>query len=266
MSERVGRGLQSGAHRKSPRIPHGGPAFFFSRYWWWKTLLVLVGMAVCVRLAIWQMDRLEQRKARNAETRLALTAQPIDLNAEALPGDAPAMRYHQATARGRYDLAHQMALEPQNWGGVAGLHLLTPLILEGRDQAVLVDRGWIPFEDLAPENWARFDEVGSVAVAGALQTPQKLPAGAVVSPQTNWYRVDLEAMQAQLPYELLPLYLVKTPDAEGNRNLPYRQEVEVDLSEGPHFYFIVQWLLFALILGGGYVWFVYNNKEFKAGS
>ncbi len=35
---------------------------FFSRRWWWTTLLVIAGAAVCVRLGIWQLDRLHQRR------------------------------------------------------------------------------------------------------------------------------------------------------------------------------------------------------------
>jgi surfeit locus 1 family protein len=231
----------------------------FGRRWWNKSLLVLVGMAVCVRLAVWQVDRLQQRVARNAETRRLLASPPIDLNAEPLPADVPALKYRHAVAHGQYDFSHQVALEPQNWGRVPGLHLLTPLVLDGGRQAVLVDRGWIPSGELAPENWSQFDEPGAVTILGSLQMPQKLPGGVGAGPQQRWYRVDLEAIQAQMPYELLPVYLVQSPGAAGNTSLPYRQELQVDLSNGPHLNYVMQWLSFALILGCGYAWFV-NNK------
>ena len=39
----------------------------FSRRWWWVTLIVLVLMAVFARLGFWQLDRLEQRRAANAQ-------------------------------------------------------------------------------------------------------------------------------------------------------------------------------------------------------
>jgi surfeit locus 1 family protein len=248
---------------RSHRARRLSPGLFLSRRWWWKTLLVLAGMAVCVRLALWQVDRLEQRKARNAETRRVLASPPIDLNSAALPGDPSTLRYRQAIAFGQYDFSQQVALEPQNWNSAPGLHLLAPLVLEGGHRAVLVDRGWLPFKDLAPENWAQFDEPGVVTVAGALQTTQKLPAGSVISPQTNWYRVDLEAIQAQLPYDLLGVYLMQSPDVAANQALPYRQEPQIDLSEGPHLNYVIQWLSFALILGIGYGWFV-NSQESKA--
>jgi surfeit locus 1 family protein len=238
-----------------------------SRRWWWKTLLVVAGMVVCIRLAVWQVDRLQQRQVRNAETRQLLALPPLDLNAATLPADPSMLKYRQATAHGRYAFSQQIVLEPQNWGGAPGLHLLTPLILDGGQQAVLVDRGWLPFENLAPENWSRFDEPGTVDVLGSLQMPQKLPGGAGARPQQRWYRVDLEAIQAQMPYELLPIYLVQSPGADGNASLPYRQEPQIDLSDGPHLNYVIQWLSFALILGGGYAWFVYNKmKESKGGA
>jgi surfeit locus 1 family protein len=239
------------------------PRVLFNRRWWWKTLLVLAAMAIFFRLAAWQLDRLEQRRERNAETRRLLAASPLDLDAETLPADPSALRYRQAIAYGTYDLSQQVALELQNWNGMPGLHLLTPLLLAGGQQAILVDRGWIPYGDLPPEKWSQFDEPGALTVAGSLQTPQRLQGGAQSPPQLTWYRVDLAAIGSQMPYDLLPLYLVQSPGTEGNRALPYRQELQIDLSDGPHLNYMIQWLSFALILGGGYVWFV-NNSEKKA--
>jgi surfeit locus 1 family protein len=267
MSGRVSEALQSGTPGRS--LTAGWPLLraMFSRRRWWTTLLVLAGMALCVRLAVWQMDRLQQRRARNTETRQLLALPPIDLNVEALPSDPSGLKYRRAIARGQYDFSQQVALEPQNWNGAPGLHLLAPLILEGGQQAVLVDRGWIPFEWVAPENWSQFDEPGTVVVRGSLQTPPALPNGAESGPQQRWYRVDLEAIQPQMSYDLLPVYLLQSPGAEGNQALPFRQEPEPDLSNGPHLNYVLQWLSFALILGGGYVWIVANKmEESKAGA
>jgi surfeit locus 1 family protein len=247
--------------RANSRLLAGGWALLaamVSRRWWWKTLLVLAAMAVCLRLAVWQVDRLRQRQAQNAEMRQLLSLPPLDLNVATLPADPAMLKYRQATAHGRYDFSRQIALEPQNWSGAPGLHLLTPLILDGGQRAVLVDRGWLPAQNLALETWPLFDRPGPVGVLGTMQMPQKLPGSAGAGPQQRWYRVDLAAIQAQMPYDLLPIYLVESPGVEGNASLPYRQEPQVDLSDGPHLNYVIQWLSFALILGGGYVWLLYN--------
>ena len=39
----------------------------FSRKWWFATLLVIAGTLVLIRLGIWQLDRLEQRRAFNMQ-------------------------------------------------------------------------------------------------------------------------------------------------------------------------------------------------------
>ena len=46
---------------------------FFNRQWWWTTLLVLLGIALLLRLGFWQLDRLAQRRAYNADI-IALSA------------------------------------------------------------------------------------------------------------------------------------------------------------------------------------------------
>jgi surfeit locus 1 family protein len=237
----------------------------FSRHWWWRTLLVLAAMTVCVLLAIWQMHRLQQRQARNAETRLMLALSPMDLNTAVLPAELSSVRYRKVTARGHFDFSQQVVLDLQNWAGWPGVHLLAPLVLDGSNRAVLVDRGWIPLEWSDPEKWAQLDEPGEVTVPGSLQMPQRLPVGAIEGPQEKWYRVDLKAIQAQMPYDLLPLYVVESPGVDAKQTPPFRQEPEIDLSNGPHLNYVIQWLCFALILGGGYVWYVGKKvRESKA--
>jgi surfeit locus 1 family protein len=86
--------------------------------------------------------------------------------------------------------------------------------------------------------------------------------------------VDIQAIQAQMPYELLPVYVLESatedvqflsegmqsaPD-DGDSDLPYRPEPEFDLSNGPHLGYAIQWFIFALILGIVYVSYV-RKKE-----
>jgi surfeit locus 1 family protein len=72
--------------------------------------------------------------------------------------------------------------------------------------------------------------------------------------------VDIPAIQAQVPYELLPVYLLQVPPEGNATQLPYRAEPEVDLSDGPHLGYAIQWFIFSLILGIIYVRYV-NKKE-----
>lgn len=233
-----------------------------SRRWWWVTLLALAGMAVFARLGVWQLDRLAERRAENALLAAALTAPPQPLTAVSLPPDPASLQDRAVIVTGEYDLANQMALLVQNWNGMAGIHLITPLVDESGETAVLVDRGWIPDSDASPAQWAKYDETGPISVTGyvALSQTVSRPAGNPVpdNPQQTWYRVDIAAMQPQLPYTLLPVYVIQSPE-EGNSEPPLRRARQVELSEGNHFSYAMQWFLFALLLGGGYL--IYVNKS-----
>ncbi len=205
-------------------------ALLFGRRWWWKTLIVLLAMAVMTFLGFWQLDRLDQRRAFNQQRQAALAAPPIELSGATLPqGD---LRDRQATALGEFDYARQVAIRNQSNAGQPGFHLVTPLLIAGSDQAVLVNRGWIPVDEADPASWRSFDEqqicveptlsagpwrnANNCPQYGILQPTRRRPDGTVSAlPQdtvTGWYRLDIEAIRQTLPYPLLPVVLQLTPD------------------------------------------------------
>ena len=63
----------------------------FSRAWLLATLLVFTGTAFCIRMGIWQLDRLEQRRAFNAQVESMRSAELLDIN-QNLPADISSMR------------------------------------------------------------------------------------------------------------------------------------------------------------------------------
>lgn len=236
--------------------------YLVSRRWWWVTILVLVAIGVMMRLSMWQLDRLEQRRAANAVLRQQLAAAPLSLNEVDLQTtDLTEMPDRRVTATGDFDFSEQILLMVQNFQGSAGAHLVAPLRLEGREEAVLVDRGWIPEVETTPASWSQFDEPGRVTVEGVIRlTETARGVTPTQEPRQEWFRINVEAIERQLSYELLPIYVLQAPPSEGNQSLPYRQQPEVDLSEGPHLSYAVQWALFALMLGVGYVVFVYRQE------
>ena len=235
----------------------------FGRKWWWVTLLVLVLMALLARLGFWQLARLDQRRAENVALAAALDAAPVLLHETGISGDLEAWKDRLVVAKGEYDFENQFALIVQNWQGMAGLHLMTPLVLNGGKTAVLVDRGWIPDEEQASEFWSQYDEIGPVTVAGYLALSQIISRGTAESapsgPSQEWYRVDIAAIQPQMPYELLPVYVIQSPPPEGNVTVPYHEARSVEISEGNHMSYALQWFIFSLGLGTAYI--IYVNKR-----
>lgn len=234
----------------------------FSRRWWFVTLFVILGVTVLARLGFWQLERLEERRAFNQLVVERWDQAPFDVNQEALPAELDVLGYRRVEVTGSFDYANQIALKNQNRDSGPGVGLVTPLILpDGR--AILVSRGWIPLDQSKTEQWAQFNEAtGEATIIGMLQQSQLLPgAKPPDSPQTEWFRVDIEAIQQQLPYPLMPAFLAQLPEpGRGYSDLPYR-EVPFELSEGNHFSYALQWFMFAAVLGGGYLPYMHFQEQ-----
>lgn len=244
----------------------------FQPKWLFATLLVFAGTALCIRLGIWQLDRLEQRRAFNAQFESARAQPALDLNREQ-PDDITGMEWRPVKVTGEYDFENQVAVRNQYYGDQYGYHLLTPLLFNGK--AVLVDRGWIPADgNSAPElperAWRKYDEAGTVTVSGQIRLGQAKPRfGGVADPLPEdgvklgiWNNADLTRISSQMPYPILPVYVQPEPDANDTEPpIPFQPEIE--LTEGPHFGYALQWFTFATILFVGYPFFL---RKQEAGS
>lgn len=228
----------------------------FNKRYRLTTLLVILACGVMIRLGFWQLDRLAQRQAFNAEIRQKLNAPPLPLNGKTPVENPEALKFRSATVRGSFDHTQEVALLGQSWQGRAGLHLITPLVIEGSQQAVLVDRGWLPIDASEPEAWRDFATTGPVEITGAIQLSQPRPhAPPWQKPELKIFRVDIDRLQHQISYPLLPLVIVQAPKP-GQTELPYRSKPDVNLTNGPHLSYAIQWFSFTLILAIGYTGFV----------
>jgi len=70
-----------------------------------------------------------------------------------------------------------------------------------------------------------------------------------------WNVVNLVRIQDQSGLKLLPVYILQAPEPAWVE-MPYRSLPEIEISEGPHFGYAMQWFTFAAILGLGYPFFV----------
>ena len=246
----------------------------FHREWLLTTLLVFLGVALCIRLGIWQLDRLESRHAFNAQVESMQALPPLDLNQEGTDS-ITGMEWRSVKVTGEYDFENQIALRNQYYGDQYGYHLWTPLRFdpstpsEGQAQtAVLIDRGWIPAEgNSVPSDWRKYDEPGIVNIAGQIRLGQTKPAlGGVADtlPENGarlaiWNNGDLERIVDQLPYTALPVYIQPGSDASDvEPPIPFQPEIE--LTEGPHFGYALQWFTFASVLFIGYPFYLRKQE------
>jgi surfeit locus 1 family protein len=205
--------------------------------------LMLVA-AVCVRLGLWQVDRLSHRRAVMQAALAARSKPALDLTRDA-HWTAEELSNRWVEAEGAYDKDHEIVIRGEALRGAPGVHVVTPLWLMGkRDTAVLVLRGFVPAADAVRAETDSLVEPGMVRVRG-LATPIRSGGGHPLDHAgwTTWARLDLGALRSRLPYPVLPVVLRQAPDSS-LPPLPMRLPLP-ELDHGPHLSYAIQWFLFA---------------------
>lgn len=241
---------QNNAARPSP----------FRGKWLPLTIFIVLLIALFLRLGTWQLNRRAERLAANAEIIARTELPPITITGELLDPEPANLR--RATVRGVFDYSQEIILRNRTWNDYPGVHVLTPLKIDGSDTAILVDRGWIPYESAAPDKRKEFQNAqGEVEVYGILRQSQARkgsfsPQDPVPSPDHRvdaWHRVDLPKIRLQLPYASQTMYLEEdTRPGETPRLFP-KPQPQISLDEGSHLLYAIQWFSFAVIAAVGYV-------------
>jgi surfeit locus 1 family protein len=224
-------------------------------------VLATIAAAVCVRLGVWQLSRLRERRARNAATAARLAAAPAPI--AALPPDSGAIHYRRVRVAGRPDYAHEVVLANRSREGSPGVNLLTPVRVAGRDTAVLVNRGWVYSPDAAQVELAPWREGDSIDVTGYVELPSRRSGAARLGTSGGAYRwLDPAELSRQVGYAVTPYYVVALA-APGERPAPDRpvRLSPPELDEGPHKSYAIQWFSFAAIALVGAVAYVRSERR-----
>ena len=229
-------------------------SYRFARRPRWVVLhvLVLVAVPLFAVAGFWQLRRLDERRSRNAliEQRQDRPVRPLD---DVLSGgDAT---YRRVRVTGTFDQTEEIVLAGRGRGpgGAAGNHVLTPLRIDD-ERAILVDRGWVPPGlDDPPVRAARPPD-DRITIQGFLYRtegrgrvePGRRPEAVA--------RIDVAALAASSRYAYVTtdLYLLLQEPKPGEDELP-RPVSPVELSEGSHRAYAVQWFLFIPTLLAVYV-------------
>jgi len=219
-------------------------------------VLALIAAALFVRLGVWQMHRLAERRAKNALLAERLNAAPAPLSSVSL--DTASARFRRVTVSGNLDYEHELALVGRALNGSPGVYLVTPLRVDGADSnpAVLVNRGWVYSPDARVVDLSRWHEPSRVIVAGYLEefaADRRAPSREAMVARS--IRAMNPAVIAELvPYPVLPLYIVaqqveaavlEQPTA-ARADHPVRLSLP-EMDEGPHKSYAIQWFSFAVI-------------------
>ena len=209
-------------------------------------LLVAIAFAViCVRLGVWQLSRLGERRKFNASLVARADTKPIDL--DALPTDTGTAHFTRVKLAGAYDYDHEITLTNRTRNGSPGVNIVTPLKTEG-DTAVLVNRGWVYAPDGMTVDLQRWREPPTLTGEGFVENFRSGKGKAKSSTHQNAYRwLDTGTIAQAFPYPIKPYLVVLIDDSSGTReNVPPRVSVP-PLDEGSHKNYAIQWFSFAAI-------------------
>ena len=234
--------------------------FLLSRRWVLFAIAVALLAVLAYRLGEWQFSRLKEREARNVVTERNLAAEPAPVDevlAVGRPVD-PQDEWRRVRATGRYLDNESVVIRYQTRDGKAGVDVVTPLVT-GSGAALLVDRGWLPTGNVGtarPElpaapsgevsvvGWVRADATGDSAVVqdrSARSVSSAEIADTVPFPVYGGF-LDL---RSETPEPAEPLVKTDPPD----------------LSEGPHFFYGLQWWFFAALAVFGFCYLAWDERR-----
>lgn len=213
-----------------------------------KVVLSVVAISfaiVCIGLGVWQLRRLSERKQQNALLAARRFAPEVEL--DALPADTGAAHFRRVHIVGSYDHGQEIVFTIRERMGSPGVNIITPLLRNGRDTAVLVNRGWVYSPDAMTVDlnpWREADVVNGHGFVETFPTKGPFPKPNPEHPR-SFRRLDRAQLQKILPYPIANYYVVLT-DSSASASTPPRVE-PLPLDEGPHRMYAIQWFSFAAI-------------------
>lgn len=217
-------------------------------------VLVFGSIALMIWLALWQLDRLDQRRAFNdlVTEQIAEPPAPFDEVLADAGDDPESIEWRQVIVSGTY-LADQVIWFNRSQDGVAGDNVLSALT-EADGTTVIVNRGFIPLGfDTPPAPTVETEVLARVRVPQSRQLGELTDANDATEPVAEVRRIDLDQLAAQLPGDMAPVYLdlVDAIPAPGpNDPVPVPAPT---LDEGPHLSYAAQWFIFATCVLIGWV-------------
>jgi surfeit locus 1 family protein len=212
-------------------------------------LVVLVLIGLLISLGTWQLDRADQKREISREMHERQESSPSRLPLEV--ADPESLRYRRVKLAGRFEGSRQFLLDNQMHLGTVGVNVLTPLRLSGRDEVVLVDRGWLPWG----ADRSRLPEVAvgpeTVSLVGTVYVPygEGFRIGGMDSGGGDWptliQYLDFDRISALLGYPVLPMTVRLESPAEAGYE---RNWVNPPANPQRHISYAIQWFALAAVL------------------
>jgi len=221
-------------------------------------------MPLLLGLSVWQFNRAEEKRQLLELQAHRQSAGLISLSANQ-QDDIESLLYQKTRVTGRYDNHHQFLLDNQIMEGKAGYFVLTPLLLDGTDKAVLVNRGWLPLGKVRAERPDLSVEEAGRNITGRINRfprPGLVLPGAEI-PNEGWPSViqvvDSERLAKRLGYRLFGFQVELDQDTTDGFIRKWHERTVMPPEK--HVAYAVQWLLLALTLTIIFFKYGLNQKQ-----
>jgi len=212
---------------------------------WILSIFAVLFAALSIGLGLWQLRRLSARQKQNAVLASRRLAPEVDLGA--LPTDTALAHFRRVRVTGTYDYGQEILLTLRGRNGSPGVNIITPLLRNGTDTVVLINRGWVYSPDgvtIDPNPWREPVNVNATGFVETFPTKGPFDPPNPAHPRAV-RRLDRAALLKVFPYPIANYYVVLT-DSATSPNVPPRID-PLPMDEGPHRSYAIQWFSFAAI-------------------
>ena len=211
------------------------------------SILILATMAFLVSLGFWQLDRADQKRTIEASIQKANTGVvELIVNQNELLNK----EYYEVRLQGSYISDKQFIYDNQIVDQASGYYVLTPFVLTGQSNAIMINRGFIPWN-------GRRDQLADIAVDYApreIKIQVSKPIKRIelkTSDISNQFPVLIQAIDFDVIEEISSTSFVdviglldpSSDDGFVRKWEPYTGSIE------KHIGYAIQWFLMALVLG-----------------
>ena len=221
-------------------------------------LAVVASAGIASRLGIWQLSRAGEKEALQSALIAHAHLPPLDARSLAAdPATAGHQHFQPVIVTGHWRARHTVFLDNRQMDGRPGFFVVTPLAVEGRREAVLVQRGWVArnFVDRSQLPELRTPS-GEVTVTGNVAPPPSRMfefEGAASGPIRQ--NLDLPAFARESGLELLPLSILQRDDAGTAADGLSRRWPAPAGDVQKHYGYAFQWFAIATGILSLHVWY-----------
>ena len=211
------------------------------------SVLIIATIAFLISLGFWQLDRADQKRTIEASIQKANTGTiELIVNEDRLLDK----EYYEVRLQGSYIRGKQFIYDNQIVDQASGYYVLTPFVLTGQSKAVMINRGFIPWNGRRD----KLDDIDVEATTREIKVQVSRPIKRIelkASDISDQFPVLIQAIDFDVIEEISSISfvgvigLLDSSSADGfiRKWEPYTGSIE------KHIGYAIQWFLMALVLG-----------------